>query len=272
MPKSDVIVVGSGIGGSSLVRALRARGIETTLISVGVGGSSAGLAISRPSYLPAEHRWALAPSLRTLAEDGATVFNGALVTSYQRPGEDPRVQKDWAAIEPDEALLAADVPGWADAISATEVSVAGTRFEARDALVWCDGEGSGDRTYGVTWLHPDPDALTERGLRVHHLAPYKTLSSVSFESGARFGSSSASEPGEALEKARKMFALATELGWLANVKGWGYTGGCRVNRPAHLERREDGALRWGGFHRSGYSLAPALAPRLVDEILLASIL
>jgi hypothetical protein len=259
-----VIVIGAGIAGSAMGRALRDRGADVTIVAAGCGQARAAIALTRSTWLPREQRSLLLPALAAYRAAGAPMACGAWVTSFDRQGLH---QDDWWALDPLALLVPADVVGAAVGAGQGQVIVGGQELVG-DRVVWATADPSwGKVTYGVTWRHPDPAALAFSGLRVDRMAPYRTMAGVAWGHGARIGSSNAAGLDTARRQAQRMLARAESLGWLARGDGWEPIEGRRVLAPMALERISGGAYRWGGFHRSGYVLAPALAGMAADEVL-----
>lgn len=257
-----LIIVGRGLAGYWLDLVAQSRGIETTVIDSGAPGTAAALALLRPSHLPEDQRNLLPRSLYQWQAVGATVHAGAFVTRWDRP--DRKFQRDWYAVEPIE-LGEVDHGCPAEPLSPTAVVIDSGVIEA-DQVVWCDGRGEGRRTYGVTWTNPNRHALTVPFL-VHHLAPYKIMAAISYPSGCRIGSSSASSPRQAIDQGDQMLAKAIDLGWCTE-DDWKSIFGSRLHRDHRLSRDADvaGAWRWSGFHRTGFGVVPALANDVLDRI------
>lgn len=194
----------------------------------------------------------LEPSLALHEESGAEVLRGAVFTRWDR--DDEKFQKDWRTVDPTNTCLPADE--FVD--SDDEVR---ERWDPR-TTVWCTAE-EGELTYGGTWVHPSSDAL-ELPFRVHMLAPYKVVAGVQYGSGARIGSSSATTFDKAHEQAHKLFTLTRDRGW-HNGEGWDLVMGTRRKLDPFMRIRwTHRGLEWGGFHRTGFGVAPAEAHRVVD--------
>jgi hypothetical protein len=261
-----IVVVGAGIAGSSLARLARGRGHQVTLIGgVEPPHSLAGMCILRRGYhagRDVELKW-FHRSLDLYEAWRVPVLSGGLVSSYRRPGGDLRVDPDWRMVDPAAALLKPDIVrsvGQVTGRSASDIQ--------GDAVVLATGHGEdGAYSYGGTWVNRDPLALLidERAVRVHHMAPYKTLCAGVVGGRARLGSSSAADPDAAAEQAGKMLNLAHELG-IADPGGWTLETGRRYNGKRLIRRRPDGAWELSGFHRTGYAQAPAAAEALLNMI------
>lgn len=259
-----LIVVGAGLAGSWLARVARDRGVEVTLVGdEEEPPTAAAVGLLRPTHLPEADRGLLPKSLKAWSNHGIAVHSGAQVTRWDRPGR--KYQEDWYVVDPTRACLTPDVRGRAAPLGPGRIAV--EDVELSGTVVWCDGGGTGRRTYGVTWVHPDPRAL-KHPLACHHLAPYKVLAGASFPTGCRLGSSSTSDPGSARTAGLKMLAAAVDAGLTDSMDGWYPVFGTRLQRPQTLTT--DGpfdAFRWSGFHRTGFGVVPAMAGRVLDEVL-----
>jgi hypothetical protein len=271
---TELIVVGAGIAGSCVARMARERGHEVTLIAGERRPDSlAATAVLRRAYhtgKPSElEAWDYAVGM--YAEWGVQMTRGGVVSSYRKPLADPIEDPDWLLLDPAEALVKPDV--------VREVlSVHGVRawYGRGDGLVAgavvaaCGAQGalapSGAVTFGVTWLAA-PDALRAPDeVRVYQYAPYRTIVAGVAGGRARVGSSSSVSEEGAVTQARKMLGVAGDLGWLTTREGWEMRVGMRVKTDDHWRRAEDGHWEIGGFHRTGYALAPMAAREVLDDI------
>lgn len=267
-----VIVVGAGIAGSSAARILRERGHAVTVVAEGRHPHSlAATAVLRQRWHrdPAEAA-ALNASLACYRSWGMPLVQGGLVTHFRTPGRPPRQDPDWALIDPATPLLAPDRTGEATEATARAVTLKdGTRLDG-DAVVIAAGCGSplsaaGRTTYGVTWIHSDPAVLANIELRVHHLAPYKSVFAGRAGGRARLGSSSAADPQKAAAQGRAMLERCHELGIVTTQRGWEPITGARLKTP-QIVGRTHGVYYLTGLHRTGYALAPGYATALAERI------
>ena len=204
---------------------------------------------------------------------GIPVGWGAQVTSWQRPGEPARQDTDWGRIDPAAPLLTPDVTGDVKAVAAGRVTLTGPPVHA-DTVVCCAGVGSlspaGRWTWGITWTHRDPAALTDPGLRAHHLAPYKTMFAGVFYgrdgARARLGSSTAPDLNRARRRAEDMLTEAVRLGVTRTAVGWRPFAGARHHSPHPPVTYQGGVWFMAGLARTGYALAPGYATELTTRI------
>lgn len=259
-----LIVVGAGLAGSWLTRVARDRGMDVTLIGDQAEPSTAAaVGLLRPTHLPEADRPLLPKSLRAWAEHGAAVHTGAQVSRWDRPGV--KYQPDWHVVDPARACLRPDIIGKATPVGPGRVRIGDA--ELAGTVVWCDGAGAGRRTYGVTWVHPDPRAL-KHPLAVHHVAPYKVLAGASFPTGCRLGSSSTSDPASATASALKLLSVAVQAGLTDSPDGWYPVSGTRLQRSETLTfDGPHGAYRWSGFHRTGFGVVPATATQVLRTVM-----
>lgn len=214
-------------------------------------------------------------SMQLYDQWGIPMVHGALVTSYRTPGAAPRPDKDWRLLDPADPLFPYDVntnithvradavfPADRKPIFGDVVVVATGSYGAKDAKL------PGRRTWGVTWINVDPAALADpAALRIHHYAPYKTIAAGVIDGVARLGSSSANTEREAMAKGREMRRLAYAVGITRQAAtAWQAVVGERLQVTPLLDETTSGVWRIGGFHRTGYALAPAVAERLVDQL------
>lgn len=264
-----VVVVGAGIAGCSVVRACRAKHYDVTLISDGAAASSlAATAVLRRGYHAKDKRdlqlWDR--SIELYKRWNVKMREGALVSSYLKPGM--KFDMDWRMLDPAEPLhsiATSATKGIAVETSANEVVLRDGRSFGADKVVVAIGSatGVGKITHGVTWV-AHKSALSANELRVHHIAPYKTLTAGVVGGIARLGSSSATTAEAAREQAHKMLRLAEELG-IAVKNGWTPVYGQRIQTEPRAFQHRDGYYVLTGYHRTGYALAPAEAEEMVNS-------
>lgn len=272
-----IIVVGRGIGGSMVSHLARERGHEVRIIAEDREPDSlAATAVLREAYhanKPAEleaYRYAVS----WYRERGVELRQGAGVSSYRKPDAGPRQDADWLLMDPAEVLVQADTEG--TVLSATAdrawTGTGDADCVRGDAVVLATGAAKLFApedpfiTWGLTWTH-DASALKDPGqVKVFQYAPYRTLIAGVTGVKARVGSSSAKTREKAIEQGKMMLRTAWELGWLATPAGWTRIEGARLKTERLWGREQSGAWRIGGFHRTGYALAPAAARDLLDEI------
>ncbi len=264
-----VVVVGAGIAGCSVVRACWAKGYSVTHISDGQAASSlAATAVLRRGYHVKNRRdvelWDR--SIELYRQWGTHMREGALVSSYRTTGV--KLDKDWRMLDPVEPLFdiaTVAIKGIVVANNGQKVTLRDGQSFGGDKVVMAIGSstGKGKITHGVTWV-AHKSALSTNELRVHHMAPYKTLTAGVVGGCARLGSSSATTPEAAREQAHKMLRLAEELG-IAVKNGWTPTYGQRIQTEPRAFQHPDGHYVLTGYHRTGYALAPAEAEEMVNS-------
>jgi hypothetical protein len=277
---TELIVVGAGIAGSCVARMARERGWGVTVVADGGRPDSlAATAVLRRGYHAGRsgelEAWDYAVGV--YAEWGVRMKRGGAVASYRRPLGGEVEDRDWLLLDPAEPLVKADVTrevlsahggrvwfGRGDGLAAAGGGAGGAvvvAAGARGALA-----PSGAVTWGVTWLHA-PDALRAASdVRVYQYAPYRTIVGGVAGGRARVGSSSSVSEEGAVAQARKMLGVAWDLGWLTTQDGWEMRVGMRVKTDSTWRRAEDGHWEIGGFHRTGYALAPMAAKDVLDDI------
>lgn len=272
----NIIVVGAGIAGSWLTRLARDAGHKVTLISSAPPASLAATAILRRGYHAKDpddlRSWDR--SMELYRRSGFTFTSGATVTNYRLPGS--RTDKDWRMIDPAAPLVQPDLNTAVSEIWGKKVLLISGRELEADAVVRAVGasgsyaERFASVSYGVTWYNRDPAALGA-GLRIHHMAPYKTIAAGAVGGVGRLGSSSASTPEKATEQAVKMLELAVQLGITPSKDGWTPILGHRLKLVDPRIPRVEKVAPWGfwemrGYHRTGYALTPADAESLLDRM------
>lgn len=266
-----IVVVGGGIAGSCVARLARERGHRVTLIGQQAPAHSlAATAVLRRGYHKGAEAQDWDRSMLLYRRWGIYPLLGGQVTNYRTPARAAHVDRDWQMINPATPLVPLDI---VDTVVAVEPGVVHTRSGedvVGDVIVTAPGVSelspAGRVTWGVTWLHTEPGVLTDRlGVVVHHYAPYKTITAGSVGGRVRLGSSSAASQDAAWLQGRALLAKALDAGMVRSVEGWSGVLGARLQTSEHVARRDYG---WwiGGFHRTGYALAPAAAARLVEAL------
>lgn len=256
----ELTVVGAGVAGSALTRLARGEGHRVRLIGGPPSASLAALSVVRPKYVTEapDAAAAVTYALERYAEAGCQILHGATVSSKQKP--ELKTEPDWWAVEPGPFLVKPDerrddvTPGWGDPRSEATVHATGA------------GGLEGKISYGCTWVNVDPRALAVEGLTIHRYAPYKSADAVPFKSGCRLGSSSAATVSGARTEASRIMDVARQLGWIRRDDGWYQIVARRVKREELIQQGESGVWTFGGFHRSGWSLAPLRAAELLAKI------
>jgi hypothetical protein len=271
---SKLIVVGAGIAGSCVTRMARERGWDVTMIAgEGKPDSLAATAVLRRGYHAgrADEIEAWDYAVRMYAEWGVQMHRGAGVSSYRRPLGGEMADSDWLLLDPAAPLVKRDVMREVLSVHGARVWFGRGDGVAGDAVVAAAGARgalapSGALTWGVTWLHA-PEALrAPEAVKVYQYAPYRTIVGGVAGGRARVGSSSSVSEEGAVRQAEKMLGVAWDLGWLTTRDGWEMRTGMRVKTDGHWRRNENGVWEIGGFHRTGYALAPMAAREVLDDI------
>ncbi len=255
---SDLLIVGAGIVGSCAAAYARSRGLTVEIVAgADPAHSDAAAALLRPSYLPKERRGDLAVAL---GQYGRELYDG-WVTSYQRPGAEPVLQPGWALISPPHQLLAPDrveileeIPDHPRVLLATGAHTALPRPE-------------GTITWGVTWVGQPSALVCPDRLRLHHYAPYKTISAGAVGGLARVGSSSGRTPEDAMARGVTMLEKAFAVGLVHPGADLRPLLGARLKTAENVVQISPGVVWAGGHHRNGFALAPADSRRAVDLLL-----
>jgi hypothetical protein len=260
-----IIVVGAGIAGSCLARHLHDRGLDCRVVSAGRPNSTAAAALLRRGYHHGDQLALFDRSLELLKRWSVDVHSGGWVTNYRKPHQHAREEADWHVLNPLGPLVEPDIIGTAYR-HAAGVLVDGSRWSA-DLVLWATGADRGTGiTHGVTWTHKDPSVLTApKRLRLHHVAPYKTIVAALVGGQVRLGSSSASSEATAHAQAEKMLTAAYEVGMIRSLHGWLPEHGLRCRGTQEISEGIHRAV--GGFHRTGYAMAPAATERIVEALL-----
>lgn len=269
-----LVVVGAGIAGSCVTRLAQERGWGVQVIAgTRKPDSIAATAILRRAYhagKPGEFEaWDYA--VETYERWGIKMQRGAGVASYRRPLGGEKTDADWLLLDPAAPLVKAHVKRDVISVFGKNAWFGHGDGASGDAVVAaCGAVGDlappGDVTWGVTWLH-SPDALkAPDDIKVYQYAPYRTIVGGVAGNRARVGSSSSVTEEGAVEQGRKMLQVAWDLGWLATLEDWEMRLGARVKTDDHWRRPDDGHWEIGGFHRTGYALAPMAARELLDDI------
>lgn len=246
----ELTILGAGIAGSCAARACREMGVKYRLVDNPLAreGSSVALATVRAPKSSRQAREAIAHYER----HRIPVKYGGWVNGYRRKVKQFTVDREWYAVDP---LAALEDP---------------THDErASGPVLNCTASGSGQRTFGYTWFHNDPGALADDRLLIYHIRPYVHLTAVSWDSGCRLGSSTGSTADAALRGATELLDVAVGLG-LIRREGWTPLLGTRLRAVETVLAATHYGARFGGFHRDGYLLAPAMAQQAVSLALKAA--
>jgi hypothetical protein len=270
-----LIVIGAGIAGSCLARLAREAGIDVTVVAQeGKPDSLAATAILRRGYHAGKREeleaWDYA--VECYERWGVHMQRGGAVSSYRRVGAEAREDADWLLLDPAVPLVKADAEDEVVSVHGGRVWFGPGRGITGDAVVVAGGARSnlssedGKITWGLTWVHQE-DALKEpEKLKVYQYAPYRTIVGGAAGGMARVGSSSSVTEAGAVEQGEKMLRTAWDLGWLRTRNGWEMRVGARLKTERRWWRTEDGHWEVGGFHRTGYALAPRTAQEIIDNI------
>lgn len=269
-----LVIVGAGVAGSVLARLARERGHDAWIVAPHEEPNSlAATAILRRAYhnnKPDEQQ-AFDYAVEQYAMWGIPLIKGALYTSH-RTGDRERKDNDWLLIDPKAPLLPEDVQAHVVSVHGKRAWVGPGRCIEGDAVVTAVGATGhlappGKLTWGVTWEASGAHAVVQPDiLRAHQYAPYKTLICGVIGGTSRLGSSSAIKYETAVAQSKKMLALAYEMGWVRSLGDWYPRMGARLQTPRQWWREPDGSWRLGGFHRTGYALAPYAAAQLLGKI------
>ena len=281
----NIIVIGAGIAGSSVVRALRAIGRDVDHIAAPAFAveSRASVAILRRAHVRERGEKRLFDrTLELYRQWGVPVVRGGWVSTSEAPGR-PVFDEDWALVHPATPLVPPDRTAIAVPTPTGVRLDDGTELTA-DRVIWCHGAHSApfgggctapnrSARYGVTWTHPCPSALTQPDrIRVHRLRAYQHIvAGVTPGNGARLGTSSARTLADARELAETMLGAALEHGIVTTLKDWVPVAGCRVHDPDEPARRAAHMVgphwRYAGLQHTGYALAPAVAERIAQQVI-----
>jgi glycine/D-amino acid oxidase-like deaminating enzyme len=263
-----IVIVGAGIAGSALTRVLRDRGADVTLISSGQPHSLAATAVLRRAWHHGPQRELFDESVDAYRRWRIPLAAGAQVTSYRRDGARP--DRDWAFVHPAAPLVQPDLAAEVAAIRPGGVTLAdGTGIPAGTVVRATGATGPlaipGLVSWGGTWTAP-ADAAS--GIKVHQYAPYKMIATAATGGQWRAGSSSAATPARAGVAADAQLDMAKARGLIPELPGrWRLLTGARVKTPdGQLYGRDQAGWWMGGFHRTGYALAPAVARILADRL------
>lgn len=199
------------------------------------------------------------------------LVSGAQVTNYRTPQAAPRFDKDWHLIDPAAPLVE---PHLMDRVVHYDKGMVRTATGVEhfgDLVILTPGADAsapfGKTTWGYTWVHSDPGVLRlPSGLQVHHWAPYKSIVAGPVGGRARLGSSSASTREDAYKQAQHMLGAAFDIGLINSKLGWGAHFGARLQTKERYHQVAERTWWFGGFHRTGYALAPSLAHQLIKSL------
>jgi hypothetical protein len=243
----DLLILGRGIAGVCAWLEAVDIGLTVELVGGHPAASAAALAVVNDGRAA---DW--------YAGHGFRPRRVAMYSTY-RTAAMPRLRHDIFAVDP-LAVLAVGERHAIDAATSEPLAVLDCRAVAEGGSV----------TYGATWFHPDPAVLATPDLRVHLLRPYTEVHAVAWPGGARIGSTSAKTPERARQSAGRLMDYALERNWTDTATGWTLLEGARVRQPQLLGPLGGSAVRFGGFHRSGYTAAALYARQAVKQAMLGA--
>lgn len=260
-----LVVVGAGIGGSSIARRAMERGHDVTVVSDGdrPPASRAALCVVRPSWFRDGPRRECEASLAWYAEHGWLTSTVARVSTYRRDGVEQRA--GFYSLDPRNPLVTRWIEGvWPD------------DCDPDWATVLCRGAyspSSWKRAHGVTTIYRD---YAEQRVVAHEDRPRNMLYAANHDGFTlRFGSSKGANDEVALDRQMRDEGKAATAGLLPADAPIERVFGVRLMPPSvdHaglLVRLADRLWSFEGFGRIGYSLAPARALAAVEQIEKAS--
>lgn len=281
----DVVVVGAGIAGSSVVRLAQRRGLSTFMVAdFPDPASTCALAVIR-------RRWQHGDDLRRtdFALDYYRSFGvlwpeGAVVTSFRPGGEFPKIESDWFLVSPTEPLVIPDMADRIERVLPETSEVVTSLGPVRGRLVVVAAgpgsrglfpgraRGSFTEKWGATYVSPTAkiEPYLGYGLRAHWSTPYNAILAAESKGEVRVGSSVADSRAEAGVKADKILFNAIRAGMVTDVSDWSVRYGLRVMTD---NGTSNGMPDWissstvvlTGFARCGYSIAPARAKEVLDR-------
>lgn len=265
---TEIIVIGAGIAGSSVTRALRARGRKVVLVASPdtPPASLAALCVTRNTWYTGAQKEAQGRSVELYREWGALRGTEGVASTWRKP--EPRPQAGWLAIDPIAPLLAPDVEARVTGISSpangfrAKVQVEMGETLTADTVIVAAGPASWPllgleppkTTWGATGLG-DPGTLSSP-LRAHLIRPRHHVLGVDLGPEVRVGSSTAQDPATARGRLGHMVEVALGAGMMSD-------GPRRIvvaqRAMGEAAPRQLAPHLWlmAGYGRVGYSLAPA---------------
>jgi len=270
-----IIVIGSGIAGSSAARVGRAMGHDVTVVDKLPSSSASRVALAtiRPSWYGEEDQKLIERSWEHYALWGAAITQEALVSDW-KSGNAPKMQGGWWLADPLVPLVAPDVIDEVTSIENTSVKLASGSSIDGDAIYIATGVHdrsfySAFKPYAGATLISKTAKVENCLLRVHKLRPYYDLTAGMTSDGCRLGSSISVDPEKAVSDVWDMLEIAHNLGIVTKVDDWQLVLHFRA-KPTNKNvlRPENGqkVTQINGLHRSGYGLCPALAEKWIRSI------
>lgn len=259
----NVIVIGAGIGGSSVAHVAREAGHEVTVVADPSvePASHAAVCVIRPTWLDRQDAVDCQWSLGWYEQHGWLAAAEGETHNHQR-GTEPRVQRGWYAVHPLAPLVDIDIPATVVGVGDGWVELAdGYGLEA-DAVVDCrgiNGATPGKALWGATFV---AQVECERKVVNHVLRPRYALCTAGYGDELRAGSSKANDRATAVERLhREMSPLLPDADWsiVANMRLMPPNG----RQAGIVDRTGERTWSIGSFGRVGYSVAPARARDLV---------
>ena len=270
-----IIVIGSGIAGSSAARVGRSMGHEVTVIDKSPESSASRVALAtiRPSWFGDEDQSLIEKSWEYYQSWGAAITQEALVSDWKN-AETPKTQGGWWLADPLIPLVKPDLIDEVASIENTSVKLISGSSVDGDAIYIATGVHdksfySDFKPYAGATLISKTAKVKNCLLRVHKLRPYYDLTVGMTSDGCRLGSSISVDPQKAVSDVWGMLETAYNLEIVTKSDDWQLVLHFRAKPTSkNVLRPENGQkiTKINGLHRSGYGLCPALAEKWIKSI------
>lgn len=270
-----IIVIGSGIAGSSAARVAREMGHNVCVVdkAPALAASRVSLATIRPSWYGQDDQKLISQSWEYYKSWGAAITQEALVSDWKSKQE-PKIQDGWWLADPLIPLVTPDIIGEVASIKNKNVTLSNGETLTSDAVYIATGVHDSSfyadfKPYAGATLISKTANVVGSLLRVHKLRPYYDLTAGMTSDGCRLGSSISVDPDKAVSDVWEMLDIANNLKIVTKANDWKLVLHFRAKpKSKNVLRPENGQkiTKINGLHRSGYGLCPALAEKWIKSI------
>lgn len=258
-----IAIIGNGIAGSSAKKIALEFGHEPTIISTdSATASKSALATIRPTWFTKAEQVNIERSWTWYKKWNADITRIAVVSNWRDPSM-TKEQDDWWLVQPIRVLEKPDIVGMVPYMDLLSKNY--------DAVLNASGVGLRkdlNRYWGATLISKTAKA-DNMPSRIHHIRPYHSVHIVKSDNAIRIGSSISKDKQKCYNEIYKMKELCEELGLVSKVDDWELSMGIRTqasDKKVIEPQLGEKVTSIGGFHRTGYALAPDLIAQWIASL------